>query len=275
MRYIMITHWKGHWEALSERETYYTKNMIRFEVTPDKLVDYTRTIFIKLNEKTKSPEGAWIGYVYGFKDEGNRIRFRYNLERSIPLESLPKSLFSLKEGWYLDLEEWRSGLREVIPFECILFPPFFHLLLRTKDSKEFEDLTFWLLKLIGVHRLYKFEKQAGRPDGFFIFRNLAVIYDCTLNPRFEEEKEQQIMNYCAQLRSGKLEYERDIFDIGDFRKQVWIITRGNSRIIKRVDDIIIREVCVQNLIEIYKDRIIKNFSEEELEEKFLAIQMRT
>lgn len=265
MRYIMVTHWKGHWDALPKRETYYPKKIVYFEATADKLVDNTRTIFIKLDERTKNPEGAWIGYVYGFKDEGDRIRFRYHLQKSIPLESLPTYLLSLKEGWYLELT------KEVIPFESILFPPFFYLLLRTKNPEEFENLTFWLLKLIGIHRLYRFEKQAGRADGFFIFRNLVVIYDCTLNPRFEEEKRQQIENYCAQLRSGKLEYERDAFDISNFKKQVWLITRWRSRIIKRIDDITVKEVPVQKLIEIYKNRIVEDIGEEELEQEFLAI----
>jgi len=265
MRYIMVTRWRGHWDALPKRETYYPKNTIRFEVTPDKLIDNTQTIFIKLNERTRSPEGAWIGYVYGFRDEGDRIHFRYHLQRSVPFSSLPPHLLSLKEGWYLELTE------DVIPSECILFPPFFYLLLRTEDPREFENLTFWLLKLIGIHRLYRFEKQAGRADGFFIFGNLAVIYDCTLNPKFEEEKGQQIENYCAQLRSGILRYEENVFDISAFRKQVWIVTRGFDRVIKRMNDITVKEISVQRLIDIYKNRIMENLSEEELEEKFASV----
>jgi len=40
------------------------------DATADKLVDNTRKIFIKLDGRTGNPEGAWIGYVYGFKDVG-------------------------------------------------------------------------------------------------------------------------------------------------------------------------------------------------------------
>ena len=51
------------------------------DATADELVDNTRTISIKLDGRTRNPEGAWIGYVYGFKDEGDRIRFRYHLRK--------------------------------------------------------------------------------------------------------------------------------------------------------------------------------------------------
>ena len=261
----MVTHWKRHWDALPRQETYYPKNMIRFQVTADKLIDNTRTIFIKLDEKTRRPENAWIGHVYGFKEQDDRIHFKVYIERNIPLENIPRHLLLLKEGWYLELVE------EAIPSECALLPPFFHLLLQTRDPETFENLTFWLLKLLGIHTLYKFRKQPGRADGFFILRDLAVIYDCTLNPRFEEIKGQQIENYCAQLKNGRLTYERTSFDISAFRKQVWIITKGVDRIIKRVDNITVREVSVQRLVEIYKSRIIKNINEEELVEELIRV----
>jgi hypothetical protein len=123
------------------------------------------------------------------------------------------------------------------------------------DWKEFENHTFWLLKLIGIHRLYRFEKQRGNADGFFIFGNLAVIYDCTLEEEFDETKKQQIQNYHAQLKSGKLEHEKTFYDISHRQKQVWITSRGSPRVIKQIDDITVKEVPVQELIKIYKTRI--------------------
>jgi len=144
-------------------------------------------------------------------------------------------------------------------------------MLTTSDWKEFENYTFWLLKLIGIHKLHRFEKQRGRADGFFIFGNLAVIYDCTLEMKFDEAKKQQLENYCLQLKGGRLEHDKTVYDISHHRKQVWIITRGVPRIIKQIDDIPIKEVPVQELIKIYKTRIKEDIDEKELEKALISI----
>jgi len=265
-KYVMVTHWDDHWDTLPNNETHYTKKMIRFELKADKLLDRTPTLFIKLKSKDiKKPEKAWIGYVYGFKEEGDKIRFKVQIEKGLSLAEVPKKFLSLKEGWYLETGSLEPG----IPHEIILYPPFFYSLLSTNNWEEFENLTFWLLKLIGIHKLHIFKEQRGKPDGFFIFGNLAVIYDCTLEEKFEETKNQQIGNYCAQLKSGKLEHEKTQYDISQSQKQVWIISKGNPRIIKHVDDITVKEVPIHALIKIYKKRIEENMDEKELE-KVLA-----
>jgi hypothetical protein len=73
-------------------------------------------------------------------------------------------------------------------------------LIKTKDPSEFEDLVFQLLKLIGINNICKIDRedQAGRADGFFVSKNLAVIYDCTLKTNLTD-KEEQINNYCRLL----------------------------------------------------------------------------
>jgi hypothetical protein len=188
------------------------------------------------------------------------------------LDKIPSNYLSLKEGWYLFEETFEKILiEEIIPLEYVLYPPFFYSLLRTRDWEEFENYTFWLLKIIGINNIYKFEKQKGRADGFFIFRNLAVIYDCTLDIKFEETKNQQIENYCAQLKSGRLEYEKVSYDINQCQKQVWIITKGTSKIIKQIDDIVVKEVSIQDLIKIYRKRMNENINEKELEELLVNI----
>jgi hypothetical protein len=242
--------------------------MLRFELTAEKLVEKTPTLFIKLNEKTKKPEKAWTGYVYGFKEEGDRIRFKVNIEKTIPLADIPMRHLSLKEGWYL---VDKVIVEEVIPHEFSLYPPFFYALLTTRDWEEFESHTYWLLKLIGIHKLHRFERQRGKADGFFIFGNLAVIYDCTLEGEFGETKKQQIQNYYAQLKSGKLEHEITSYNISSSQKQVWIISRGSPRLIKQIDDVTVKEVSVQELIKIYKTRIKEDISEEELEKVLASI----
>jgi len=265
-KYVMVTHWDGHWDALPNNETHYTKKMIRFELKADKLLDRAPTLFVKLNKETKKPEKAWIGYVYGFKDEDNKVHFKVHIEKSISLKDIPQHYLSLKEGWYLE-----EKVEPIIPPEFALYPPFFYSMLTTSDWKGFENFTFWLLKLIGIHKLHRFEKQRGRADGFFIFGNLAVIYDCTLEGEFDTTKRQQIENYCLQLKSGRLEHEKTFYDVSHCQKQVWIITRGALRIIKQIDDISIKEVPVQELIKIYKTRIKEDIGEKELEKALISI----
>jgi hypothetical protein len=271
-KYIMITHWENHWDAIPNQETCYPKKYIRFEPIAENVVEKTATLFIKLDKKTRKPDKAWVGHVSRFKDKGNKICFKVNVERQVLLADIPERYLLLKEGWYL--ENWYLKGAEALPREFALYPPFLYPLLTTEDWREFEDHAFWLLKLIGIHRLHRFEKQRGKADGFFIFGNLAVIYDCTLEGGFEEAKAQQIENYCAQLKGGRLERGESVYEVGRHQKQVWIITRGTPRIIKRIDDITVKEVPVQELIKIYKKRMEEDVSEEELEKLLAASEWR-
>jgi len=262
LKYVMVTIWERHWDALPNRETHYGKEWIRFKPIAHNLVERAPTLFIKLDGKTKKPEKAWAGYVYDFKVKEDEVWFKVNVEREVPLADVSKRYLSLEPGWYLE---------EVIPREFALYPPFLYSLLTTGDWRDFEDHVFWLLKLIGIHRLHRFEGQRGKPDGFFIFGNLAVIYDCTLEGGFEEAKAQQIENYCAQLKSGRLEYGRSQYDVSRCQKQVWIITKGSPRVIRRVDDVTVKEVPVQELIKIYEKRMEEDVDEEGLEKALANI----
>jgi hypothetical protein len=127
--------------------------MVRFELRAGRLVDGARTIFIKLDGKNREPEKAWIGYVYGFKDVGYGVRFKVNIERSIPLSDVPAHHLSFREGWYLN--------EEVIPPDFALYPPFLYSLLKTGDWGEFENNTFRLLKLVGIHRIHRLGTRGG------------------------------------------------------------------------------------------------------------------
>jgi hypothetical protein len=133
-------------------------------------------------------------------------------------------------------------------------------------SDEFEDAVFCLLRLLGIHTVYQYPRdaQAGRADGFFILENLAVMYDCTLRESFEEYKEEQIENYINKLRNkSQLTIDTRKTDGGQGRKelqiqgkyrQVWIITRGSTREIRDYDGIKVKEIAVRDLIDIAINR---------------------
>jgi len=281
VKYVMVTHWDDHWNNLKNQETYYTENMIEKEVNINNLVEnastlFITTLFIKLEDrggnKFGPPQRAWIGYAYGFRKERDEIHFKVKIDKEVPLSKVPEEYLLLSPGWYL--KDWYLLEEEVVLPECFLYPPFFYSLFTTKNWREFEEHVFKLLKLLGIHKIYKFEDQKGRPDGFFIFRSLAVIYDCTLDEKFEESKAQQIENYCGQLKSGRLEYgETYRYTISEVhKKQVWIITRGKPRLVKkRIDGIEVKEVSVETLIKIYAKRLEENLDEEKLEDELIKL----
>jgi hypothetical protein len=263
MHYIMVTIWEGHWDNIPHNETYYTSRVIR-PSRASELVDYTPTIFVKLNEDTREIEKAWQGEVHSIRRKGNRVYFTVDINSELadvhPYKGLPI-------GWHV-----RHVIAE--PESDLTFhPPFFRTIRETGSWQEFEDLTFYLLKILGIHTIYKFEKQRGRADGFFKFGNLAVIYDSTLESNFEAEKADQIENFRRQLKSGFIdipEYPaKEEFPGHD--KQVWIVTRGESRLIGKFNGILVKEICVGDLINIYEYRMKKILSGRDLEDKLKRI----
>ncbi len=153
-----------------------------------------------------------------------------------------------------------------------------------RDSDDFEDAVFALFRLLGIHAVYQYprEAQAGRADGFFILKNLAVMYDCTLRDSFEEYKKDQIENYINKLRNkSQLTIEPRRSDGGQASKeleiqgksrQVWIITRGSTREIRDYDGIKVKEVAIKDLIEIAVKRCKQlNYDEEVLFNELLML----
>ena len=283
--YVMITDWDDHWDNIQSesKSTSYTERLIKFDLQSHQLVENAPTLFIKVEEKTHKIIGAWFGYVSNFKsgvDKKGReiISFNVQIENKVDLnqalniikgiDDIPQPKSKPKPGWYL-ASQIKSYI--IVPEEVGLYPPFFYNLIKTKDPSEFEDLVFQLLKLIGINNICKIDRkrQAGRADGFFVFRNLAVIYDCTLNTDLKV-KEAQIDNYRMQLKNlSELSCKKDnkYFNIGYTKKQVWIITRNKTRNIKDypAESIFVKEISIYDLIEIYIKRIKENLFEDELE----------
>jgi len=281
--YVMITHWDKHWDNKELKSTSYTKSLIKFNLQSHQLVENAPTLFIKVEAETHKIIGAWFGYVSNFRKEKNKISFDfqteevdlnevYNIIKGIDTIPQPKS--NPEPGWYL-ASQIKSSI--IVPEEFALYPPFFYNLIKLKDPFEFEDLVFQLLKLIGINNICKIDRkrQAGREDGFFVLRNLAVIYDCTLKTDLTD-KEEQINNYCRRLDdvvelSCKSKDSKDkSFNIRTKKKQVWIITRNKTQRIKEYpgdngESILVKEISINDLIEIYIKRIKENLLEEELE----------
>ncbi len=155
--------------------------------------------------------------------------------------------------------------------------------IKISDSAEFEDYVFMLLRLLGIHNLYQYDKknQAGRADGFFIIGSLAVMYDCTLRKNFDEHKREQIENYVNKLKNSQMTIDVRLTDGGGRKKtlyiqgknrQVWIITQENTRELYDVDGIRIKEISVQDLVQIFNKRLYSDaFEEDELSAQLAVI----
>jgi len=289
--YVMITDWDDHWDNIQSesKSTSYTERLIKFDLQSHQLVENAPTLFIKVEEKTHKIIGAWFGYVSNFKsgvDKKGReiISFNVQIENKVDLnqalniikgiDDIPQPKSKPKPGWYL-ASQIKSYI--IVPEEVGLYPPFFYNLIKTKDPSEFEDLVFQLLKLIGINNICKIDRedQAGRADGFFVSKNLAVIYDCTLKTNLTD-KEEQINNYCRllddvlELSCKSSKSKGKPFNIRNKKKQVWIITRNKTQKIKEYPgdndkSILVKEISINDLIEIYIKRIKESLFEDDLE----------
>ncbi len=274
-RYTMVTGFEDHWDKIPNGEASHPYRMLRGDTTGDFLENGTPTVFVKLDGSGKVIR-AWSGKVDEIREVNSYIKFKVKLESSV--ENFAQ-YSEFKRGWYIDrIVDDYPETEEVTSRVSDLQPPMFENLLGTKSWTEFEDCTYYLFRLLGIHSVYKIDRnrQAGRADGFFKLKGSAVIYDCTLEQEEKEEKKsQQIYNYCKQLESGVIELEgkegKEVQDFHGLEKQVWLITRSSSRIIKRVNDIAVKEINVSNLIDIYEYRLRKMITERDLEKQLMAI----
>jgi cold shock CspA family protein len=153
------------------------------------------------------------------------------------------------------LEEWSSGIMAQVETLCSV-----------TDPELFEDGVFLLLRLLGIHTAYQYPRsaQAGEADGFFMIESLAVMYDCTLRDNFETYKQTQIENYKNRLsQRTQLTFEFRKADGGIGRKtvplagkkQVWIITRGETRELEDFGGIKVKEIAVADLCKVLERRM--------------------
>ena len=271
LKYIMVTGFEGHWDRIPNNETSYPYRMLKGDTSGEVLLNGTPTIFVKVDQ-SGLPIKAWNGRVEEIREAGSHIKFRVVLDS--PIDN-PGQYSNLQKGWYIERVEANAESEQLTSQVSDLQPPFFNDLLHTENWSDFEDYTYYLLRLLGIHAVYKIDRrrQRGKADGFFKFKGLAVIYDCTLEQeQREENKSQQIYNYCKQLETGMIELDGKVTEtFSDHEKQVWLITRDNSKIIRRMNDIAVKEVNIVELIDVYEYRLRKMMTERDLEKRLMNI----
>lgn len=263
-KYLMITNFPNHWEKITK--TSYTTSYISDAVKSD-LIE-RETIFVKIESSSnKKIVQMWEGKVFNFTYQDNKIYF--NVDINSEIKNIDKLYIDIKQPFWRFYEE--IGLQSNIESEDC--PAFFEKLLKTRDWRYFEDDTFKLLKLLGINNVFKFANQRGEADGFFKFENLAVIYDTTLEDDFENKKKTQMENFCAQLQTGSIliNGQNTTQTFHECQKQVWIITRGSTRIISKFNNILIKEINIQDLMNLYTERLDSQFTTDILENRLRLI----
>lgn len=280
------------------KEIPYPKARIKVNVLDNinnKLIQNSKCIFAIKNERRKIKK-LYVGIIQNIisKEDVNNIYCNIFIENEIELEDK----FNKYDGWNIlpdkDFvfniknklntvianesqenfpQETKSFQELTIANEIHLLPAFFEEITKTTDFNRFEELTYLLLKLIGINDLIKINPKnaAGRPDGFFRVGNFAVIYDATLKGNYLAFKEIQIKGYLESLKDEIFAYDDEEFEFPNFKKAVWIITRGENKVHRNASGIKIKEVCIKSLITLHSDRLKYNWSEEKLEEKLLNI----
>lgn len=135
------------------------------------------------------------------------------------------------------------------------------------NPEQFEDSIPPLLKLLGIHSVFQFDRdrQAGKADGFFVIENLAVMYDCTLIEDFEKYKEDQIENYVNKLnQKSQITFDARRQDGGSApktiqitgkKRQVWIITKNTTKEIADYEGIKVKAVATKDIVTILSRRM--------------------
>lgn len=258
--YVMVTSFENHWDNLPNSTTTYSKPMIRFgnqsKLDLSDLVNDAPTIFIK-RLKNGALEKAWLGNVSNFNklpyNDIYKIQFKVLILQTI---DCPPVLINKKEGWYYEEIDLNTSSFTGMPIINIFEPPFFSKL-KSLKWEEFEEGVMYLLRSIGLHMIYGYDRkdQSGKPDGVFKIDNTIVIYDCTLRKDLDK-KSDQIDNYIARLKKNKVNFGNREIETSACDKYVFIITTSDtSRILRHVDDIIVKEIPVKRLLELYFMRL--------------------
>ena len=128
------------------------------------------------------------------------------------------------------------------------------------DPFIFEDYAHTILKML-VPEVYTSprDKQAGLFDGLFKYKNLEVIYDCTLSKNFKEYKENQIANYINQIQQQSITINKERIGLSsNSTKQIWVITKDKTALFQThrgTTDIRIKEVSIFSLIDLLNKKL--------------------
>lgn len=283
--YIMVTDFDNHWDK--KEATTFPISMLKDGLTKDAILktnSENQTIFIKIGTDANI-QSIWLGNIFNINYDSQTNKISFSIKIDIKADEL-KSKYSKynKSGWYRNTENEQANIvgntntNSKDNTRSILALPLLDKISKTTDFREFEDYTFYLLKLIGLNFVLQYprDQQAGRADGFIKIKSVAILYDCTLKTNYYDDKSTQINNYAHQLASGEIRLDNHIINTAgtDIHNFVWIITKGNFKKHITYNNTKILEIPISLLIELYFKRLEKNFTEDDLENEILQLAQR-
>jgi hypothetical protein len=283
----MVTSWESHWDCIAGDKTYYDVTRLTNKDVLNHIQNDTETIFIKRFQG--SAVKAWVGKVNNFVRIGNKQFFNVKIDKEIAVPTFANDFI---QGWYLLSDEQYNAsinqpviirvpniktnfIHDTTSLNDLLELPLFEILRTTNNPTEFENLTHLLLKLIGIFNIYKYPQsdQAARPDGFFKFKNLVVLYDCTLRDNYIQKKSDQISRFCDQLLTGSISYQNIQLNVGESLKQVWIITKKPiCNLFKEINAVKVKEITIEKIINLYRRRMNEEFSDDDFSVELASIK---
>lgn len=274
-KYIMVTNWDLHWDELGSgrnNSTSFTLPIIKDGIEKSNFPNEAVTLFIK-RSKNNEFEKSWLGVSKNFHPDSNKnnpvIRFEVSDLQEI---DCPEEYKTFSNGWHLNKHPATSNSPEKQP---ITHPPFF-IAMVSGDWEQFEEYTFLLLRLLGIHELHRFPQtdNRGKADGFFKLGSLSVLYDATLKPNIEQVKGTQLDNFVNQLKGDTFKVNEKIsYTIKNMDRQVWIITNGSMvRSLRIHDQIEVKEIPYAKLIESYDKRLKEEWTTLQLSKQLKDLQ---
>ncbi|WP_230144111.1 MULTISPECIES: hypothetical protein [unclassified Pedobacter] len=265
----MITNWSCHWDDLQlkfNNSTLFTFPLIKDGIEKESLTQQCETLFIKLT-KNNDFEKAWYGISKNFRKTYYKTKdaIRFDVADLVEVDC-PMEYKTLKNGWH---KNWANSNYLSVNNSSTngLLEPGFFAEMKNCGWEEFESFSFVLLKLLGINNIHKYSSldNRGKADGFFKFQNLSVLYDSTLESKFDKKKEIQINNYLDQIKNDKIVIRDHYYSLKDTTKQVWIISRNTgTRLIRNEDGIKVKEIGYLTLIDLYKRRLNEEITLDEL-----------
>jgi hypothetical protein len=95
----MVTSWPNYWDRIGNKGSYSYSMLKGGVMDPQKIVEHTPTVFIRIDKETRLPRKCWQGELLLAKRTSDKVWFEFRLDSEIPC---PQKYVGYTEGWFTD-----------------------------------------------------------------------------------------------------------------------------------------------------------------------------
>lgn len=99
MRYVLITSRANHWDRVGNVSSYPYEMLRGAVMNPERLVEQTPAIFVKVDKEMRTPEKSWEGRVVKITRRTDKVWLQFVLGRTT---TCPENFAGSPDGWYAD-----------------------------------------------------------------------------------------------------------------------------------------------------------------------------